>query len=69
MSREELLDALYDLIDELQEVDESKEQYIELSDEIESLLYWLDDEGKKELLESLEDEEDWVLDVVKMLCN
>lgn len=69
MSREEILYALEDLIEELQGVDESKERYIELSDEIEGLVNRLDDEGKKELLESLEDEEDWVLDVVRVLCN
>lgn len=69
MSREELLYALEDLIEELQDVDESKERYIELSDEIEGLVNQLDEEGKKELLESLEDEEDWVLEVVRVLCN
>lgn len=69
MNREDLLYELEDLIEKLQHTDESKEQYIDLSDEIEDLIKQLDDEGKEELLTSLKDEEDWVLEVVKMLCD
>lgn len=64
MNREDLLYELEDLIEKLQHTDESKEQYIDLSDEIEDLIKQLDDEGKEELLTSLKDEEDWVLEVV-----
>lgn len=69
MNREDLLYELEDLIEKLQYTDESKEQYIGLSDEIEDLIKQLDDEGKEELLTSLKDEEDWVLEVVKTLCD
>lgn len=69
MNREDLLYELEDLIEKLQHTDESKEQYIDLSDEIEDLIKQLDDEGKEELLTSLKDEEDWVLEVVKTLCD
>jgi hypothetical protein len=69
MNREDLLYELEDLIEKLQHTDESKEQYIELSDEIEDLIKQLDDEGKEELLTSLKDEEEWVLEVVRTLCD
>ena len=69
MNREDLLYELEGLIEKLQHTDESKEQYIDLSDEIEDLIKQLDDEGKEELLTSLKDEEDWVLVVVKTLCD
>lgn len=69
MNREDLLYELEDLIEKLQHTDESKEQYIDLSDEIEDLIKQLDDEGKEELLTSLKDEEDWVLEVVRTLCD
>lgn len=69
MNREDLLYELEGLIEKLQHTDESKEQYIDLSDEIEDLIKQLDDEGKEELLTSLKDEEDWVLEVVKTLCD
>lgn len=69
MNREDLLYELEDLIEKLQHTDESKEQYIDLSDEIEDLIKQLDDEDKEELLTSLKDEEDWVLEVVKTLCD
>ena len=52
MNREDLLYELEDLIEKLQHTDESKEQYIYLSDEIEDLIKQLDDEGKEELLTS-----------------
>ena len=69
MNREDLLYELEGLIKKLQHTDESKEQYIDLSDEIEDLIEQLDDEGKEELLNSLKNEEDWILDVVRTLCN
>ena len=69
MNREDLLYELEDLIEKLQHTDESKEQYIDLSDEIEDLIKQLDDDGKEELLTSLKDEEDWVLEVVRTLCD
>ena len=69
MNREDLLYELEGLIEKLQHTDESKEQYIDLSDEIEDLIKQLDDEGKEELLTSLKDEEDWVLEVVRTLCD
>ncbi|MCY7080041.1 hypothetical protein [Streptococcus oralis] len=69
MNREDLLYELEDLIEKLQNTDESKEQYIDLSDEIEDLIKQLDDEGKEELLTSLKDGEDWVLEVVRTLCD
>jgi len=69
MNREDLLYELEGLIENLQHTDERKEQYIDLSDEIEDLIKQLDDEGKEELLTSLKDEEDWVLEVVRTLCD
>lgn len=69
MNREDLLYELEGLIEKLQHTDERKEQYIDLSDEIEDLIKQLDDEGKEELLTSLKDEEDWVLEVVRTLCD
>ena len=69
MNREDLLYELEGLIEKLQHTNESKEQYIDLSDEIEDLIKQLDDEGKEELLTSLKDEEDWVLEVVRTLCD
>ena len=67
MNREDLLYELEGLIEKLQDTDKSKEQYIDLSDEIEDLIKQLDDEGKEELLTFLKDEEDWVLEVVRTL--
>lgn len=69
MNREDLLYELEGLIEKLQHTDERKEQYIDLSDETEDLIKQLDDEGKEELLTSLKDEEDWVLEVVRTLCD
>ena len=69
MNREDLLYELEGLIEKLQDTDKSKEQYIDLSDEIEDLIKQLDDEGKEELLTFLKDEEDWVLEVVRTLCD
>lgn len=69
MNREDLLYELEGLIEKLQHTDESKERYIDLSDEIKDLIKQLDDEGKEELLTSLKDEEDWVLEVVRTLCD
>nr|DAW82720.1 MAG TPA: hypothetical protein [Caudoviricetes sp.] len=69
MNREDLLYELEGLIEKLQHTNERKEQYIDLSDEIEDLIKQLDDEGKEELLTSLKDEEDWVLEVVRTLCD
>lgn len=69
MNREDLLYELEGLIEKLKHTDESKEQYIDLSDEIEDLIKQLDEEGKEELINSLKDEEDWILDVVRTLCN
>ena len=69
MNREDLLYELEGLIEKLQHTDESKGQYIDLSDEIEDLIKQLDDEGKEELLTSLKDEEEWVLEVVRTLCD
>ena len=69
MNREDLLYELEGLIEKLQDTDKSKEQFIDLSDEIEDLIKQLDDEGKEELLIFLKDEEDWVLEVVRTLCD
>ena len=69
MNREDLLYELEGLIEKLQHTDESKKQYIDLSDEIEDLIKQLDDEGKEELLTSLKDEEEWILEVVRTLCD
>lgn len=69
MNREDLLYELEGLIEKLQDTDKSKEQFIDLSDEIEDLIKQLDDKGKEELLIFLKDEEDWVLEVVRTLCD
>lgn len=67
MNREELLYAIEDLVEKME--DENKPHFIELFDEVEELVNQLDPEGKTELIELLEESDYAYAESVIELCD